>query len=171
LLASVEDNPSRIYRIDPHEIEASGRYKATLDLDVSAFLTQALGTEANYAGIAYNDTTEYPDSAGRCSYRLIGIEVITPRVSETFGKHQFNPNAHYLIRDCSGDYALREIQDVQIVPKPVLVSVRALAVSPFASDPVGTVYAGGFDANNNPVHNTAWLYRGISVEKVQPKVR
>jgi hypothetical protein len=49
--------------------------------------------------------------------------------------------------------------------------VRALAVSPFASDPVGTVYAGGFDANNNLVHNTAWLYRGISVEKVQPKVR
>ncbi len=169
LLASVEDNPSRIYRIDPHEIEASGRYKATLDLDVSAFLTQALGTEANYAGIAYNDTTEY--SARRCSYRLIGIEVITPRVSETFGKHQFNPNAHYLIRDCSGNYALREIQDVQIVPKPVLVSVRALAVSPFASDPVGTVYAGGFDANNNPVHNTAWLYSGISAEKDQPRVR
>jgi hypothetical protein len=171
LLASVEDDPSRVYRIDPNAVDASGHYRATLDLDVTAFLTQALGTEASYVGLAYNDTTEYTDSVGRCSYRFIGLEVITPRAAETFSKDHFNSDAHYLIRDCGGNYVLQEIQDLQIVPKPVLVSVRALAVSPFASDPIGTVYSGGFDANNNPVHNTAWLYSGIPVEKDQPRVR
>jgi hypothetical protein len=33
--------------------------------------------------------------------------------------------------------------------------------SPFPTDPPGTVYAGGFDTDGNPVHNTAWLYKGV----------
>lgn len=161
LLASVEDAPSRIYRIDPHEVDASGMFNATLELNVSSFLTQALGTETTYAGIAYNDTTEYPGRDRRCPFRLIGMEAITPNADDTFGKFKFNPDAHYLVRDCRGNYTLREIHDPGIVPNPQLVAVRALALSPFAADPIGTIYAGGFDANNNLVHNTAWLYRGV----------
>lgn len=161
LLASLEDNPARIYRIDPHATDSSGRYAAVQELNVSSFLTESLGTRVTYAGIAYNDTTEYPDPAGGCSRRLIGLEALTPRAPRTFGKQRFNPNAYYLIRDCSGRYALGEIQDLQIDPKPELVAVRALAPSPFPSDPSGTVYAAGFDANANPVHNTAWLYKGV----------
>ena len=60
---------------------------------------------------------------------------------------------------------MREIRDKQITPEPQLVSVRTLAVTPFSSDPPGTVYAGGFDANHNPVHNTAWLYKGVPTAK------
>jgi hypothetical protein len=60
---------------------------------------------------------------------------------------------------------LRVIKDKQIEPEPQLVSVRTLAVTPFPSDPPGTVYAGGFDANNNAVHNTAWLYKGVPIVK------
>jgi len=40
------------------------------------------------------------------------------------------------------------------------VSTRTLSVSPFTQDPDGTVFAGGFDANNVPVHNSAWLCAG-----------
>ena len=54
-----------------------------------------------------------------------------------------------------------KFKDSQIEPKPDLVAVRTLTLSPFPTDPVGTVYAGGFDANRNPVHNTAWLYKGV----------
>jgi hypothetical protein len=132
-----------------------------LELDVSAFLTQVLGTRVTYVGIAYNNTTEYPDFAGRCSRLLIGIEAITPRAALTFGAQHFTPHAYYLVRDCSGRYVLQEIQDLQIDPKPELVAVRAFTGSPFPSDPIGTVYAGGFDTNRNPVHNTAWLYKGV----------
>ena len=130
LLASVEDLPARIYRIDPHEIAASGLYGATLELDVSAFLTQALGTQVSYGGIAYNDTTEYASHDPHCPFRLIGMEVITPDAPETFGKNKFDPRAFYLIRDCSGHYTLREIADSRIFPKPQLVAVRALASRP-----------------------------------------
>jgi hypothetical protein len=161
LLAGVEDNPSRIYRIDPREISPAGEYNATLELDVSSFLTRALATRATYAIVAYNNMTEYPDSARACSRLLLGLEAITPQASETFGMQHFNPHGHYLLRDCDGSYALRELRDLKINPEPPLVAVRALAVSPFQSDPTGTVYAGGFDTNRNPVHNTAWLYKGV----------
>jgi hypothetical protein len=165
LLAGVEDNPARIYRIDPHHTDPVGGYEATLELDVSAFLTAALGTETTYAIVPYNMMTGYP--AGGCLRLLLGLEAITPQAPETFGKQRFNPHAYYLVRDCDGAYALREIRDLQIVPPPELVAVRTLAVSPFQSDPAGTVYAGGFDANYNPVHNTAWLYKGVPTAAAQ----
>jgi hypothetical protein len=163
LLASVEDNPARIYRVDPNERDASGQCNSTLELDVSAFLTQALGTHAGYVGIAYNNTTEYPDSKRHCSMRLIGLEAVTPGAPRTFGAHHHNSNAYYLIRDCDGGYGLRQIRDQQINPQPDLVAVRALALSPFPTDPAGTVYAGGFDTNRDPVHNSVWLYKGVPI--------
>lgn len=161
LLVGVEDNPSRIYRIDPGSADQSGYYEAALELDVSAFLTKALGTEATYAIVAYNDMTEYPDSSGTCPYLLVGLETVTPQTTAWFGEQHFDPHAYYLLRDCRGNYALRVIRDRQIEPEPQLVATRTFAVTPFQSDPPGTVYAGGFDANYNPVHNTAWLYKGV----------
>jgi hypothetical protein len=53
--------------------------------------------------------------------------------------------------------------DPALHPKPMLVSVRSLICSPFPDDPPGTVYASGFDANGNSVHNTAWIYRGTPI--------
>jgi len=161
LLVGVEDSPSRIYRIDPRKTDPAGQYEATLELDVSSFLTQALGTEATYAIVAYNDMTKYPDSAGACSHLLIGLETVTLQTTVWFGEQHFNPHGYYLVRDCDGNYALREIRDRRIEPEPQLVAVRTFAVTPFQSDPPGTVYAGGFDANYNSVHNTAWLYKGV----------
>jgi hypothetical protein len=157
----VEDNPARIYRIDPRQAGPGAGYNATLELDVSSFLTAALGTHATYAIVPYNHMTEYPDAAAGCSSLLIGLEAITPQVAETFGRLRYNPHGYYLVRGCDGTYVLREIRDLQIVPPPELVAVRTFAVSPFQSDPPGTVYAGGFDADFNPVHNTAWLYKGV----------
>ena len=159
LLVGVEDNPSRIYRIDPHEVDSTGTYNGTLELNVSSFLTKVLGTETTYAIVAYNNMTKYPDPAAGSSL-LIGLEATTPQSAEAFEVRR-NPNAYYLVRDPNGDYVLREIRDAQIDPKPKLASVRTLAVSPFQSDPPGTVYAGGFDAGGKPAHNTAWLYKGV----------
>jgi hypothetical protein len=161
LLVSVEDNPARIYRIDPGEIEPTGEYHATLELDVSSFLSQGIGTRTTYAIVAYNDMMEYADPARACSRLLMGLEAITPEAPQWFGKQHFSPHAYYLVRDCDGNYTVGEIRDFQIEPETQLVSVRTLLVSPFRSDPTGTVYAAGFDANYNPVHNTAWIYKGI----------
>jgi hypothetical protein len=161
LLVSLEDQDARIYRIEPDEMDASGQSKATLELDISSFLTRALATETSFVIAAYNEMTIYPDPTGACPYILMGVEAKTPRYPQTFGKQNFYPYGLYLVRDCKGDYSVRKLRDLAINPEPQLHSVRAIVISPFASDLPGTLYAGGFDANDNPVHNTAWLYKGI----------
>jgi hypothetical protein len=161
MLVGVEDNPSRIYRVDPREVGPSGECDGILELNVSSFLTKALGTETTYAIVAYNNMTKYPDPVNGLNV-LIGLEAATPFAPHTFaGRH--TPNGYYLVRDSNSGYALREIRDFQIEPKPELESVRTIADSPFPTDPPGTVYAGGFDTDRNPVHNTAWLYKGVPV--------
>ncbi len=161
LLVAVEDNPSRIYRINPQRADAvTGLYAGILELNVSDFLSQNLGTKATYAIVAYNNMTLYK-ATGDCSALLMGLEVATPEVPEAFYRH--NPKAYYLVRDCRGAYTLHQIRDTEIEPQPLLVSVRTIAVSPFPDELPGTIYAGGFDANSIPVHNTAWLYKGIPI--------
>ena len=167
LLAGVEDNPARVYRIDPHNTDSADMYASALELDVSEFVGGVLGTPVTYAGIAYNDTIEYPDQAGKCATRLLGIEAITRGAARTFGRQHFNANGYYLVRDCESRYELREVWDRHIEPKPDLVAVRTFAISPFSSDIAGTIYAGGFDANSNLVHNTAWLYKGVPAKTAQ----
>ena len=105
LLVGVEDNPSRIYRIDPREIGPSGECDGTLELNVSSFLTKALGTETTYAIVAYNNMTKYPDPVNGSNV-LIGLEAATPFASHTFaGRH--TPNGYYLVRDGNSGYAVR----------------------------------------------------------------
>jgi hypothetical protein len=161
LLVGVEDNPARIYRIEPTQLGASGRYKSTLELDVSSFLTRELGMQTTYAIVAYNDMTEYRYPEGICPHMLMGLEAITPQAPNTFGPLHFNSDGYYLSRNCHGKYTLHQIRDIHLDPQPWLVSVRTFALSPFHTDPPGTVYAGGFDTNYTPVHNTAWLYKGV----------
>jgi hypothetical protein len=39
------------------------------------------------------------------------------------------------------------------------VAVRTLAVSPFPADADGMIYAGGFDCDDVPNHDSAWALR------------
>jgi hypothetical protein len=41
-----------------------------------------------------------------------------------------------------------------------LRAVRTVVASQFPGDPPGTIYAGGFDFDTRPAHNTDWVYRG-----------
>jgi hypothetical protein len=155
LLFGVENKPFSIVRVEP----ASG-FAATTELGVSDYLATRWQTRVGYGIAAYNDMTTYVDPATpACPKVLIGFESTTPDspigVGET-GKH---PYAQFLIRNCNGAYDLRRIRDPKL-PDGDLVATRAMLNSPFAADPPGTLYAGGFDAGNMHAHNTAWLFRG-----------
>lgn len=162
LLVSVEDEPARIYRIDLAASDAGGP-KSTLELNVASFLSEALGTKATFAIAAHNDMTKYAVPGGGCPRLLMGVEARTPDAPETLGTLKYRPFANFLVRACDASYSLQEIFDPRIVPKPWLGAVRSLAPSPFAADPAGTLYAGGFDTHFSPAHNTAWLYKGVPV--------
>jgi hypothetical protein len=143
-----------------------GAPKGVVELNVAAFLTAALRTEVATAIVGYNDMTVYPTADPACPSLLTGFSARTPNETATFGITHKYPGAGFLVRDCKGKYSVEWVSDPSIKPTPDLVAVRAISLSPFAEEPPGTIYAGGFDAGHPPpsgVHNTAWLYKGVPV--------
>lgn len=158
LLIAVENNPLVIVRVDPRQVAAGKR--ATVDLDVSAFLSRAWNTRVTYGIAAYNDMVPVRLPGASCDSLLLGIEATTPSDPSGAGKNRKHAAAQYLVRRCDGHYELASIDDPGHPDLP-LVSTRTIARSPFSADPAGTLYAGGLDAGNLIVHNTAWIYRGV----------
>ncbi len=103
----------------------------------------------------------YGNSEDGCTTLLMGVGSNTPGGKETTADGRHLANGYYLSRSCKAVYTLHEVYDKSLELKPKISSVRTIIASPFANDPPGTVYAGGSDAYNNPVHNTAWLYKGV----------
>jgi hypothetical protein len=103
----------------------------------------------------------YPQSGStRCPDLLIGLGVVnTANYANDY--EGLYPTPSFLIRHCNGVYGYRTIVDPSITPAPPLLSTRALAVSQFSGDPAGTLYGGGYDANQQPAHNADWVYKGI----------
>jgi hypothetical protein len=138
-------------RTEVLRIVPGSAFTGDVELHVRAFYARALGLQNPPAGglIDYNDMLSYQRGSSSCPELLIGTQ---------FSKK----HCYVLARRCDGQaYALHEVRDTSISPAPSLVAVRTLINSPFGADPPGTVYAGGYDADGKPAHNTAWLYKGI----------
>ena len=103
----------------------------------------------NIGGIvAYNNTIVYPYSGSTsCPDIIAGTQLWSTQTKTTL---------NYLVRHCDGSYNIYAIHD-----SDPLRAIRSLVVSKFPGDPVGTLYAGGYDADNRPAHNTNWVYRGL----------
>jgi len=156
ILFTVEDDPLVILSVDP-----LANFECKEDLNVSGYLAGIWKTTVKYGVAAYNNMLVYPYPSKEAPSLFIGFEIVTPKLDETHRFKYWNANANFLIRHADGKYELREIFDPALAVKPKLVSTRTLALSPFPGDPPGTLYAGGFDGNYLPVHNTAWIYKGV----------
>jgi len=155
LIAALEGNG------DIYDIPLDGS-QPTIELYTSNFLSSQLGAWVGYVIPAYNNMIVYPQSGSTsCPDVLIGLGLVaTSNYANTY--QGYYPTASFLIRHCNGVYGnLRTIVDPSITPTPPLLSTRTLAVSQFSGDPAGTLYGGGYDAHNEPAHNTDWIYRGI----------
>ena len=154
LLAAVEGNAARIVRIDP----LTGA-EAT-DLDLAAFLNAAWSTRVSYVIGAYNDMAPLPGGA-----LLIGLEAFIPPASPRPPGHTVLDVNHglegggwFLIRHPGARYELCRVAASVPGIGENLVAVRTIAASPFPAEP-GVFYLGGYDANDTPAHNSAWIVR------------
>ena len=168
LLAAVEGMQSRIVRIDP----ATGA--ETTDLELGQLLDTAWSTKVSYVIAAYNDmaTLRHTPSGDDL---LLGLEAYIPATSPRPPGHTILDLNHgvegggwFLIRHPGGRY---ELHQVILSPSGAssgpfaalsenLVSVRTFAASPFPREN-GAFYIGGYDCNEVPAHNTAWIARGF----------
>jgi hypothetical protein len=153
LIASLE-GPGNIY-----DIPLNGS-PPTIELNTPNFLASQLGVWIDYVIGAYNNMIVYPQSgAPSCPDLLIGLSIIAETYPNAYEDYYATPS--FLVRHCNGAYGFRTIVDPSITPAPPLLATRALAPSQFRSDPVGTLYSGGYDAHNETAHNTDWIYRGV----------
>jgi hypothetical protein len=166
LLAAVEGNNARIVRIDP----VSGA--ETTDLDLGQFLDTAWGTRVTYVIAAYNDMARLPHGSvgnppGKPSGDdlLIGLEAYIPPSSPRPPGHTVldlhggvEGGAWFLVRHPGGHYELRRVTATFPGMGQNLVSVRTFAASPFLAEN-GAYYVGGYDCNEVPAHDTAWIAR------------
>jgi hypothetical protein len=154
LIASLE-GPGDIY-----DIPLDGS-QPTIELHMSNYLSTQLSTWTSYNIAAYNNMIVYPDSGSqKCPDILIGLGVI---VAENYPNNYqgLYPNPSFVVRHCNRTYDFQPIVDQNLWPQTWSLSTRAIAVSEFPGDPLGTIYAGGYDANQKSAHNTDWVYRGI----------
>ena len=158
---------SKVRRLDP-----SDGFKETIELDMPVFLTRELGVKVGFALAAYNEFMPYTMPGTGEAVWLFGFESSYPPpvveakpppklrlfVREGY-RWYFAAQARYCIRHAKGLSIRYELAEVTDPRQPTLVSVRAIAVSPFLEDQGQAFYFGGFDCNSVASHNTAWIYR------------
>lgn len=159
LLVAAEGGQGRLLRIAPRD-----PYSVAADLNVLTYASRELHTAVRAVIVAYNDMTPYPPApqpgVSPGSLLIGGYDAKTPQSPDGLGPLHKAPGAYVLIRDPHGGYRSLEVLDPAITPTPALVATRTITLSPFPSDPPGTIYAGGFDAGQLTPHNSAWLYCG-----------
>ena len=120
-------------------------FTAVVEKDLS--LTFA-GSDNSGGIVAYNNTIVYPYSGSTgCPDIIAGTQLWSTQTKTTL---------NYLVRHCDGSYNIYAIPDSN-----PLRAIRSIVVSQFPGDPVGTLYAGGYDADDRPAHNTNWVSRGL----------
>ena len=155
LLAALEGNQGQMVRLDP---TTTLPYKATRELDIMADLTAAWKTippavTAAYVVIANSKMTWVKKPQTTDSVLVITIQ---------HHPAQARNDAFYYVRTAKGtavSYDLRRIDNTKLSPVPVLNSTRACVNSPFGVEKNEFLYIGGYDADNNPSHNTAYALR------------
>jgi hypothetical protein len=73
--------------------------------------------------------------------------------------HGIEGGGWFLLRHPDGRYELHQVKAVFPGIGLNLVAVRSAVPSPFPNE-AGVFYVGGYDANDTPAHNTAWIARG-----------
>jgi|GEM_PF-318513 len=151
LLAALEGGRGQMVRLDP---TPTLPYAAVQELDIMADLSAAWGYDATFVVVANSGVTFIPDPVTGEMTLFIPVQH-HPALERD--------DAVYYIRRIADDeqptYTLVTIDNTRLNPPIILNSTRTIAISPFAEDNGRVVYFGGYDADDNPSHNTAYTLR------------
>jgi poly(A) polymerase len=151
LLATLEGDRCRLVRIDPED-----GFRETVELEVLDLLGERWGSRPTYGVVAYDDFTPVVDPSTGQMLLLAGLGATYSTKTDWHPPDAWVEDAWYLIRYPDGRrHGVRRIETPASEPRPILVAVRSIAVSPFEP---GTLYFGGYDPNARPARDTAWVY-------------
>ena len=153
-----------IIRLDP---EADGSYTRHREACLAPLVSQHIGAPISFILGAYSLFMPLPDPSTGEKLHIIGLESFVPVSAGTEltaqnqrrGQGGFYAGAMYALRDFKGGWHVGEVDGKFQSGMPELVSVYTYALSPFGGQDAERIYLGGYDCNDFPSSNTAWIYR------------
>ena len=147
--------------------EPDGRYTQHQEECLSRLASKHTGLPASFILGAYSRFMPFTDPANGETLHIAGMEAWVPaRASQSFVAHnQRGPQggpyagAMYAVRDPRGHWRMGEVNGKFQPGMPELVSTYTYALSPFGGQDAGRIYLGGYDCNDHPSTDTAWVYR------------
>ena len=162
-------NPGRtskgcIIRLDPSPDGSFGRHQEGC---LAPLVAQHLGTPIPFTAGAYNAFMPVTDPASGERLYVIGLESFVPITAGTeLTAHNqrkaqggMYAGALYALRDSRGGWRVSEVNGKFTPGMPEPVSVYDYALSPFGGADASRVYLGGYDCDDFPSTDTAWVSR------------
>ena len=169
LWTSGKNSQGCVMRLDPRP---DGSYAKVREVCLARLISQYLGgTPIPYVEGAYSNILELRDPGSGEVYHVLGLEAFIPAspagrpslyltaANLRGDRGGFYAGALYALRDGHGRWRLGEVSGRFQPGRRELVSVYTYAMSPFGGDDAQNLYVGGYDPNNFPSTDTAWVYR------------
>lgn len=157
-----------IMRLDP---KPDGSFARVAEGCLAPLISKHIGgTPITYVAGAYNNFMPLRDPKSGELLHITGLEGFIPATVEgrrfdqliahnvRSDKGGFYAGAMYALRDSRGQWRIGEVNGKYRPGQPELESIYTFALSPFAEPGRQTVYVGGYDPDDYPSSDTAWVY-------------
>jgi hypothetical protein len=157
-----------IVRLDP---QPDGSYARVDEACLAPLIGKHIGgAPIGYVAGAYNNFMPLSDPKSGELVHIVGLEAYIPATSEgrrfeqltahnmRTDKGGFYAGGMYGLRDARGQWRIGEVNGKYQPGQPELVSIYTVALSPFGGPGRQTVYLGGYDPDDYPSSDTAWVY-------------
>jgi len=147
-------SPSRIKRLDP---DARGGYTLHDEADISTLMSEYLSATVGYSLAAHSNMVPVVHPGTGDTVHLIGFLGRLPADHPLqWNGSRLYAGALYAVRAPDATYTVHEVGGAWAPGKPVLVSPRTFARSPFGDD---LIFVGGHDASGRPSDDMAWIFK------------
>jgi len=144
----------QIKRLDP---DGSGGYTTHDEANIRDLMSKELGAAVGYVLGAHNNMVPVVDPATGETVHLIGFQGNLRESKDLQWKgSRLYAGALYAVRTADQKYTLHEVNGRYAAGKPVLVSPRTFARSPFGDN---LLFVGGHDASSRRSDDMAWIFK------------
>lgn len=145
---------SQVKRLDP---DGAGGYTAHDEANISELMSDKLGVDVGYTLGAHSNLYPVVHPVTGKTVHLIGFQgrILGTDQLQWKGSRLY-AGALYAIRTADRTYTVREVNGRYAPGKPVLVSPRTFARSPFGDD---LIFVGGHDCSGVRSDDMAWIFK------------
>ncbi len=144
----------QVKRLDP---DGSGGYTVHDEANMRDLMSKALGLPVGYVLAGHNCMHPVVHPVTGETVHIIGFQGnLRGKDHLKWKGSRLYAGAMYAIRTADGKYTVNEVNGRYAPGKPVLVSPRTFALSPFGDN---LLFVGGHDASSKPSDDMAWIFK------------